>query len=324
MQLKIESRYNRKRIKYLEKFENYTYGSNYKSLLNSVVIQRYLNKPLLWDKYYKFDIRVLTLLATTNPCILFYKLGKVRICAAKFEEFKLQNPMDHDRSDDEKEMNYIEDKTELSKHISNSSLSRVNEEFDAETSTINGRKTLADYDGFVKFMYDMAVNKQRFDLEWFELDKYKQLYLNNTLTIDDIEKIIDMKFNKTLSAIYNAAKDRFDDDAVKYNRDCQFVYHGVDIMLDEYGKMWVIEVNQLPALFKDHDVDMRKHNKNLLKESVDIAMEIRDLKLNGFKVDQYTTLKSQKIWNRGCLDYEYKPIDIVDNLINNINIFLNR
>ena len=106
-----------------------------------MIIQRYLNKPLLWDKYYKFDIRIYALLATTNPCILFYKFVKVRICASKFEELKLENPVD-DVSDDDAEQKQIDitDKQELSKHISNSTLSRANKEFDRKTSTINGSR----------------------------------------------------------------------------------------------------------------------------------------------------------------------------------------
>eukprot|EP01084_Bolivina_argentea_P178355 308314_1 len=49
--------YESKRFRYLEQYEKYI-NPNTNILLDSVIIQKYLNKPLLFDKYYKFDIRI--------------------------------------------------------------------------------------------------------------------------------------------------------------------------------------------------------------------------------------------------------------------------
>ena len=133
----------------------------------------------------------------------------------------------------------------------------------------------------------MAVNEKRFGLDWFELDEYKKKYLEHKLDLDDIESIIDLKFNRILSKVYSAAKDKFDNDAVKYKRDCQFLLQGNDIMIDDNGKFWMLEVNQTPTMFKDHDKKIKDLMKNIVKEAIDIVMEIRDLKLNGVDVDQY-------------------------------------
>ena len=327
----MERRMRIRRYKYLAHFEKYI-NPNQKILLNSVIIQNYINKPLLFDTFYKFDIRIYALLASTNPCVMFYKFVKVRICASKFEEFKLENPIDdeqniEDEDDDEKVDINITNKQELSKHISNSTMSRANKEFDKKTSTINGRPTLCDYDGFVKFMYDISIKQRRFDLEWFETDEYKKKYMENELNIDDLERIIDMKCNKVLSAVYDAAKDQFDSDSKRYNRPCQFLLQGNDIMIDENGRFWILEVNQTPTMFKDHDMKIRNLMKQIVRESIDIVMEIRDLKLKGIKVDQNTALKSPKLWRKGLLKYDrteklkLNVLDIVDNMINEIDSF---
>ncbi len=267
-----------------------------------------MNKPLLFDKFYKFDIRIYALLASTNPCILFYRLVKLRVCASKYDDLL---------------SGQVTDKKALSAHISNSTMSRGNKAFDPKTSTINGRATLSDYNGFVTFMYDMAVINKHFSIQWFETDKYKQLFMQNKLTLNDIERIIDIKFSEILSAVYDAAKQSFDNDSKLYKRPCQFLLQGNDIMIDECGKFWMLEINQTPTMFKDHDQNIKNLMKNIVTESIDIVMEIRELKLSGYTVNQYTSLKTPRLWKKGHLHYKNAPIQIVNAIINDIDVFLN-
>ena len=201
-------------------------------------------------------------------------------------------------------------------------MARNKEGFDKETSTINGRQTLCDYDGFIEFMYGMAVNKKQFCVEWFENEKYKKMYKENELKLEDIESIIDIKFARSMVKVYDAAKERFDADSIKYDRPCQFLLQGNDIMIDENGKFWVLEINQTPTMFKDNDERIKQLMKDMVKESIDIVMEIRELKLNGTKVNQYTQLKTPKLWRRAYLDYKQGATEIVDSLINSIDAFV--
>eukprot|EP01083_Nonionella_stella_P031342 85830_1 len=328
----LETNYTAKMERLIHKSKRYKNLRNYElyinpqasTLLNSVIIQKYLNKPLLFDRFYKFDIRIYALLATTNPSVLFYKFVKLRICASKYNDLLLENPMDSvnsDEDDEEKEMN-ITDRAELSKHISNSTMARGTKGFDKRSSTINGRATLSDYNGFVAFMYDMAVNKKQFDIEWFETEEYKTLYTKNRLSLHHMERIIDMKLSNALSVVYDAVKQSFDNDCKTFNRPCQFLLQGNDIMIDEKGTFWVLEVNQTPTMFKDNDVNIKNLMKGLLTEAIDIVMEIRDLKLNGFTVDQYTPLQSPLIWNKGHLNYKHMAIHNIDSAINNIDVLM--
>merc|ERR1712228_695867 len=132
-----------------------------------------------------------------------------------------------------------------------------------------------------------------------------------------IECIIDIKFARSY-----AAKNQFDEDSRLYNRQCQFLLQGNDIMIDENGKFWMLEINQTPTMFKDNDQNIKQLMKDIVKESIDIVMEIRNLKMNNIKANQYTHLKTPKLWKRAYLDYKREPSDIIDNIITSIDTFL--
>ena len=55
---------------------------------SSIIVQQYIDKPLLYDKAYKFDLRVYSLVACSNPCILFYHIGKMRVCGVKYNDLR--------------------------------------------------------------------------------------------------------------------------------------------------------------------------------------------------------------------------------------------
>lgn len=50
----------------------------------SLIIQEYIDAPLLVDDLYKFDLRCYCLIAHTNPTIALFHPGKMRICAKKY------------------------------------------------------------------------------------------------------------------------------------------------------------------------------------------------------------------------------------------------
>eukprot|EP01084_Bolivina_argentea_P191056 328204_1 len=310
-----------KRFNNLKEYEKYSKNNNFNgkdiSLMSSVIFQKYIDNPLLFDNHYKTDLRIWVLVATTNPCVLFYKFIKQRICATEYHLYE------YDKNQSGIQVS-ITNKSELHGHVSSSTQARAHKKFDPNTSTINGRPTLSDYNGFIKFIYDISINKKKFDIEWFETKKYKNRYNENKITLNDIEYLVDMKINNLLRLVYNSAKESFDEDNKKYNWKCQFLFHGIDIMVDENGKFFLLEVNIQPAMFTDHDENIKKICQNAVEEMIDIVMEIRQLQLNGYNVNQYTSLKTNKLWSKAYLDYKLDPpsIQIIDNIINDINIFL--
>ena len=88
-------------------------------------------------------------------------------------------------------------------------------------------------------------------------------------------------------------------------------------MIDADGKFWALEVNQTPTMFGDKV--LRDAMQNMLREAIDIVMEIRELRLKGCVVDQHTPLKRPQMFRRALLDYRRTPLQIVDALIQRID-----
>jgi len=53
---------------------------------HSLIVQRYVNDPLLLDFNNKFDFRVYVLIASTNPLILFYHDGFLRVALNQYDK----------------------------------------------------------------------------------------------------------------------------------------------------------------------------------------------------------------------------------------------
>ena len=67
----------------LEKYEN---GSLCGTNLESYVAQTYIANPLLLDRNNKFDFRVYMLVASTNPLIVYYHDGFLRVSLSSYNK----------------------------------------------------------------------------------------------------------------------------------------------------------------------------------------------------------------------------------------------
>ena len=52
----------------------------------SFVAQKYISNPLVLDKQNKFDFRIYMLVASTNPMIVYYHDGFLRVSLSKYEK----------------------------------------------------------------------------------------------------------------------------------------------------------------------------------------------------------------------------------------------
>ena len=301
--------------KYLAKYHRKRdWGPKQRSLkqydCNAMIVQQYVDRPLLFNDAFKFDLRVYALVATTNPCVLLYHIGKMRVCGVKYTDLSTAN------DDDAKNM--MESDDFLAAHLSNAYVQRKrNQKIQSDDPPQEESPTdpLIDWNGFVQFLYGMAVKRKQFGLDWFE--KYQYIYDGeiDKMTIEDIRDLVDLKCRRILGEAYSAAKDQFDADSIEYGRPCQFVLHGADLMIDVEGKFWLIEINRCPTLTTLRNQSIFEMSKRMLREMVDVELEVRELKLKGQRVDQDTPLKSLNYWQKCRLDYCKVPVDIIDELI---------
>merc|ERR1712129_131422 len=159
--------------------------------------------------------------------------------------------------------------------------------------------------------------KKMFALAWFERFAHKME--TNELTMDDLRNLIDEKCQRLLENLYGCAKDVFDRDAVENERPCSFVFHGADIIIDERGKFYLLEVNRAPSLSLIGHETIKQMTRNMLGEAIDICLEIRQLKVMGVRVHQHTRLQSVHFWKRCRLDYPMDAVDRIDALLDDLN-----
>ncbi|ETO07296.1 Tubulin--tyrosine ligase [Reticulomyxa filosa] len=260
-------------------------------MVETVIIQEYITKPLLFKKHYKFDLRMYVLTASTNPTVVFYHSGKMRICGVK----------------------YTEDFSENAKwgHITNCKIQREHENFEHTKQSIDGQEMLSDWEGFVKFMHELCVEEDHFGIEWYEDKKTKKE--QGTLTVEDVGELIDIKCKRIIRDLCDSVGRLNDKESIELRRPCQFTFHGIDVIMDDSGNMWLLEVNRCASISLVGFENIREMTKRMLAEMVDICFEIRNIKKSGRVFDQDTPLSSQKCWQRVPLTYLQKePFSIVD------------
>ena len=70
--------------------------------IKCLIVQQYVDRPLLFNESFKFDLRVYALIATTNPCVLLYHIGKMRVCGVKYTDLSRAN-------DDDAKVNWFQE-----------------------------------------------------------------------------------------------------------------------------------------------------------------------------------------------------------------------
>eukprot|EP01083_Nonionella_stella_P158657 516643_1 len=294
-------------IKHLE-----FYGTDVSHIeVKTIVIQQYIDRPLLFNEKYKFDLRVYALLATTNPCVLFFHHGKMRACGVAYNDVS-------DLNDEEmKEMLY--GKQDLFGHLSNCKVQRSHDQYDHSSSSVGGQSMLIDWNSFIEFMYHVAVRRGQFEKEWFE--KYQ--YDIDNMTLEDMKELVETKCCRLFGQVYSASKHVWDNEAIKYDRPGQFMFHGNDIMIDAKGHFYLLEVNRCPAInIMQGPQPIRDMTKSMVKELAEICLEIRQLKLKNQLVDQDTPLKSVRHWIKCRLDYQKPAVERIQEIIQDLEKLL--
>ncbi len=65
---------------------NYGYGAKCGKIKRSLIAQSYITNPLLLDMNNKFDFRLYVLVASTNPLIVYYHDGFLRVALTAFNK----------------------------------------------------------------------------------------------------------------------------------------------------------------------------------------------------------------------------------------------
>eukprot|EP01083_Nonionella_stella_P135191 411229_1 len=292
------------------KLERQGYADTARLNVKSIIVQQYIDRPLLFNEKYKFDLRVYGLLATTNPCVLLYHIGKMRVCGVAYNDI---SAMDRD---DMKEM--LLGKEFLYGHLSNCKIQRKHDNYDHASACISGQTMLNDWDAFIRFMYHVAVTKRQFDNEWFE--KYQ--YEIDNMSLDDMKELVNTKCCRLFSQVYSAFKEFMDKDSIEYDRPCQFMFHGNDIMIDDKGRFYFLEVNRRARVSLIGHQSIKDMTKIMLKEAIDIVLEIRELKLQNQRVDQDTPFKSVHHWIKCDLDYQKPAVERIEDMIHDLDKIL--
>ncbi|CAD8061099.1 unnamed protein product [Paramecium primaurelia] len=194
----------------------------------SMVIQQYISKPLLIDKK-KFDLRLYVLITSLDPYLCYInKEGLARFCT-----------VDYEQPNDKNLRNPF-------MHLTNYSLNKKSTNF----QFYNGKNILdinegtkRTYSSIQKNLEILGYNNQ--DVE-NQIDSLIVAYLKSLLPF--------LAFNQKLVFQKRVAE-------VK----C-FQVLGFDILLDEKGKPWLLEVNSNPSLQIEHEV-YATNGKSVFEES---------------------------------------------------------
>jgi len=231
------------------------------SLDQSVVAQQYIRRPLLIDGY-KFDIRVYVLITSVQPLrVYIYEDGLVRLCTETYRRPTKENA------------------SEMRMHLANYSINKDSENFvenDGEEEGSSKRSLL-------------------WLMQWITEEKgaakasgvWTRMAGICLKTVMAVLPMLQHEYNATFSG------DRFAHDKegmlgggepFRHRGSRCFEILGVDILLDNTLKPWLIEVNHLPSFATEAELDLRIKS-NLLKATMKIVKARMDDKAEWKKVE---------------------------------------
>ncbi|CAI2376098.1 unnamed protein product [Moneuplotes crassus] len=214
------------------------------STFKKCVVQEYIHNPFLIDGY-KFDLRIYVLVTRAEPLTMFvYKEGIARFCTEKYD-------LNSINKDDEKN-NFI--------HLTNFSINKKNTDLENESVPSFQEEQVEEGKEFGIKIRDKKVVKKlmsevfdHLDLEGF--DKY-ELWEE----IKDIFKDTIMSIQESLAHNYKSLQPR------NKRMDMCFEILGFDILIDDFGQPWLIEVNHAPSFGTGSEID-RKVKEGLISDT---------------------------------------------------------
>ena len=206
-------------------------GENVGRTRAPVVAQRYLDRPLLIDGY-KFDLRVYALVLCADPLRIFlFDDGLARFCTEKYEAPKSSNL-----------------KTAYM-HLTNYAVNKKNENFvfneDGDSDAAGSKWTIH---GLRQWMEDSDLD---FNKMWAEV---KDLIVK---TVISAQPALAYNYKQALPPETNDGYSCFE-------------ILGLDVMMDQDLKPWLIEVNHSPSFTTDTPLDLAV-KEDLISDTIDLV-----------------------------------------------------
>ena len=206
-------------------------GENVGRTRAPVVAQRYLDRPLLIDGY-KFDLRVYALVLCADPLRIFlFDDGLARFCTEKYEAPKSSNL-----------------KTAYM-HLTNYAVNKKNENFvfneDGDSDAAGSKWTIH---GLRQWMEDSDLD---FNKMWAEV---KDLIVK---TVISAQPALAYNYRQALPPETNDGYSCFE-------------ILGLDVMMDQDLKPWLIEVNHSPSFTTDTPLDLAV-KEDLISDTIDLV-----------------------------------------------------
>ena len=240
-----------------------------------LIYQSYIDKPLLY-KGYKFDFRVYLMIASVkSPFIALYsKQGYLRVCSDPYNtDFKNRNA-----------------------HITNFHVQRDHPLYNKETDSIEGRTTRVEYKDFISYLHEVDFIKQ------FSDDEKASVVCSESDDEDPNRQLIIALLNKRVyHCISQAVKSSVSKISGHPNAaEGQFALLGVDLLVDEFGNIWLIEFTKSPA-FRMAPNYLKDLHTQVLCECFDIATDIEYVRQKtpiGQDIipEQVPAIKNAKSW----------------------------
>jgi len=212
----------------------YQNGSECGKNQSSTVMQRYIGNPLLLLGH-KFDFRIYMLIASTNPMILYYHYGFLRLSLHRYDP----------------------DSTEKGVHLTNTHLSKEvfkdatkSEEFSGWTELELRNFQMWSMEKLAHFVYNRTLNQSRGvelnDKTWLNKDPENWLkkYPNAQAWLDNDLKV---QFQKAFIHVVRMSQRTF----LKHSG--VYEMFGLDFLLDDDLNLWFIECNASPQLIGTSD-----------------------------------------------------------------------
>ncbi|XP_035697819.1 protein polyglycylase TTLL10-like [Branchiostoma floridae] len=209
------------------------------------IIQRYVNKPLLLDGK-KFDIRVYMLIACTNPYVVMYHPGYVRLCV----------------------QDYSAEDLNVTAHLTNQWIQKKDPNYEeVKDETVWSMEHLNDY-------------------------------INETLA-DDKGLPQDWVFNGLTRRMKDIMLHCFH--SVRHKIQCRLGYfdlYGIDFLLDEDMKVYLLEINVNPALHTNCEV-LQDVIPPLVEETVNVSLDTFEKSRKNQSILPLTSMKNFQIIYNG-------------------------
>lgn len=231
------------------------------SSVSSWVVQRYIDNPLLIEGM-KFDLRLYLLLTSKLgnkgeliPRYFLYRDGLVRLCTAEYEAPRIENM------------------TNSMMHLTNYSINKRSEDFVQNDGVDDGTGNKRKLTWFMDYVEENHGTKVR-DKLWNQL---RGFCVKMCLAAHPFqEQEYNNRFPEDLSAgIYGCR--------------C-FEILGIDVMIDNHLRPYLIEVNHLPSFATDSPLDLEIKEK-VISQSLDLCCSA----VSHSDATTYTELTASKV-----------------------------